>query len=80
MKFKTARIHFLSDVIAAPFLTLPLTKVMVTMGVAPSDRGEEEGSEVKNGAAIPPLFFFSCFLFFAFPPSPPPPALSEPLK
>jgi len=34
---------------------------MATMGVAPSDSGEEEGSEMKNRAAIPPLF---CFVLF----------------
>ena len=43
---------------------------MATMGVAPSDSGEEEGREMKNRAATPLLFFFffSCLLFFALPP------------
>ena len=40
---------------------------MVTMDVAPSDSGEEEGREMKNPTAV--LFlFFSCLLFFALPP------------
>ena len=34
---------------------------MATMGVAPSDSGEEEGREMKNRAATPLLF---CFVFF----------------
>ena len=43
---------------------------MVTMGVAPSDSGEEEGREMKNRAATLLLscccwFFFFCLLFFA---------------
>ena len=63
MKFKTARIHFLSDVIAATYWKLPLTKDMATMGVAPSDSGEEEGREMKNRAANPVLF---CLFFFLF--------------
>ena len=77
MKFKTARIHFLGDVIAAPYEKLPLAKVIVTVDVAPSDSEEEEGREMKNRAATPPLFcscfvFFSCLLFFVLPPPPPP--------
>ena len=60
MKFKTARIHFLSDVIAGT-KKLPLTKDMATMGVAPSDSGEEEGREMRNRAATPLLFFFFFF-------------------
>ena len=49
---------------------------MATMGVTPSDSGEEEGREMKNRAANPLLFclFFSCLLFFSLPP------LSERLK
>ena len=62
MKFKTARIHFLGDVIAAPYEKLPLAKVIVTVDVAPSDSEEEEGREMKNRAATPPLFC-SCFFF-----------------
>ena len=47
---------------------------MATMGVAPSDSGEEEGREMKNRAATPLLFclfFFSVYLsllFLALPP------------
>ena len=51
---------------------------MVTMGVAPSDRGEEEGSEVKNGAAIPPLFFFPVFFSLRSPLPPPLPTIWTP--
>ena len=36
---------------------------MATMGVAPSDSGEEEGREMKNRAATPLLF---CLFFFLF--------------
>ena len=44
---------------------------MATMGVAPSDSGEEEGCEMKNRAANPLLFcfvFFFLFTFLALPP------------
>ena len=56
---------------------------MVTVGVTPSDSGEEEGREMKNRAATPPVF---CFVFFLFtflsvaPTPPPTPLLSERLE
>ena len=37
---------------------------MVTMGVTPSDSEEEEGSEMKNRAANPPLLSFFVIFFF----------------
>ena len=50
---------------------------MVTMGVAPSDSGEEEGREMKNKAVTPPLF---CFCFFPVYFSSALPPLSERLE
>ena len=39
---------------------------MATMGVAPSDSGEEEGREMKNRAATPLLFCLFFFFLFTF--------------
>ena len=43
---------------------------MATMGVAPSDSGEEEGREMKNRAATPLLFCLFSFLFIFLGPAP----------
>ena len=80
MKFKTARIHFLSDVIAAPFFNAPFNKSHGHHGRSPFRQRRGRGERSEERGCHPTAVFFPCFLFFAFPPPPPPPLLSEPLK